>query len=193
MPRFATPEQTAQNRKDRAQRQRDWLKSLTPEQRLAHKQDIEQQKKYRQYDREERKRVLESKKKVAREMKILKFMLKTDVLYLHHGQKDSMKKEIHQRIDSLKNSGNHLEYDSYYWNYNEAQTSYMPLSQLRCLWYGNFDSIYDVPLDGTYRFHIYDSGARGLGSMNHITCEKVEVEVKAPYVNPGALIPITVR
>lgn len=193
MPRFMTPEQKKQGYKDHAKRQREWLKTLTPEQLAERKEQLKWRKEDTARKSAERKRETEHKKNIKRELAILKFMLKTDVPYLHHGRTDSMKTEIENAIARVGYSDNHLEYDSYFWNYNTAKSSYMPISQLGCLWRGDFDTIYDVPLDGTYKFHIYDSGSRGMGSMNHITCEKVEAEIKAPYVNPGAFVPITIR
>ena len=56
-----------------------------------------------------------------------------------------------------------------------------------------FESIYDVPLDGSYIFSIFDSGQRGLGSFNYIRVTKTENEIIVPYVNPGAFPPITIN
>jgi len=183
---------------------------ITPEQKLAWKsrQLTKEQKaenslhaKWRRDDNrrdKERKAELQiSKANAKRELAILLFMEKTDVLDHHHSRTDSLLTRIIHNINTIKLSikeGNpkHTEYDPYIWNHNSNGSSFMPISQLGCLWRGPFDTIYDVPLDGTYKFHTYDSGERGSGSFHRITADKVEVEVKAPFVSPGSLIPITV-
>ncbi len=178
-----------------SKRHREWLKSLSPEALAEYKQN-------KIYDKERRERLKQDKiaAKVQkaynkRELAILKFMLKNDVLYFHHGYSESMKSKITEAINSFKNTDRprHDVYDPYIWNYQGEGRNYMPKSQLGCLFSGNKDcpTIYDVPLDGSFKFHIYDSGQRGSGSFNCITATKVEVAPVIPFVNPGALIPIT--
>src|ERR1017187_6776985 len=121
-------------------------------------------------------------------MNILKYMLKHDVMYFHHGYSESMKPKIQKQIEYLKRTNKPREYDSYIWNYQGEGHNTMPLSWLGCIFSGN---IYEVPLDGTFKFHIYDSGQRGSGSFNRMKATEVEAEVKIPFVNPGAIIPIT--
>lgn len=125
---------------------------------------------------------------LKRELKILKFMLKNDVLYYHHDRQDSMKKAILLAIDKIKQKSQYEEYNSYIWNYLGQGNDYAPFSWLGCRFLSpDFKTIYDVPLDGTYKFHIYDSGQRGLGSFNILTTTKVEDVPNVPKVNPGAL------
>jgi hypothetical protein len=81
------------------------------------------------------------------------------------------------------------EYDNYGWNWG---VSHPGLSLLGCIWsHRDFDDIYDVPLDGSHIFYVYDSGDRGCGSRSRITAKLAEKETVVPFVNPGALIPIT--
>ena len=193
--RIITPEQLEaqkQWRKERAKQQREWFKSLTPEEREQRKQSIKEQRIYAAYDKQQRKEERERNKLNKRELRILKFMKKQNTQYHHHGTTSSMMKEIEERIKSFETRPYHKEYDPYIWNYQGEGNSYMPKSQLGRIWRSNeFNSIYDVPLDGTYRFYSYDSGQRGLGSFDYISAEKVEKQIKVPHVNPGALIPIT--
>lgn len=148
------------------------------------------------YRREENAKIkkegIEHRKKINREKKILNFMLKTDVLFFHHGRSDSLKAKIERGLRILKDNNQWAEYHPYIWNRQGEGKNYMSLCLLENIFSSNeFESIYDVPLDGTYKFSVYDSGERGLGSFNRITATKVESEVKVPYVNPGAIIPIT--
>lgn len=207
MPRM-TPEERAQHKKDLAKRHRQYLATLTPEELERRKTEARWRREDAIRDREVKAEMKEHKAILAKAKAVLSYMKKTDVLYHHHGRSDSMMSSIISALDSLKHCDRdskrftikykdielprHNEYHSYYWNYNSAQSSYMPKAQLGCLWYGPFDTIYDVPLDGTYTFYIYDSGSRGLGSMNHISAKLTEKETVVPYVNPGAIIPITV-
>jgi hypothetical protein len=115
-------------------------------------------------------------------------MLKTDVLNHHHGRADSLKGSITKAIELVKCSGRHTHYDSYIWNYQNS--SYMPFSWLGCIFRSSeFETIYDVPLDGTYVFYTYDSGQRGLGSFSGMSVRKVEAVSLVPAVNPGGIIP----
>ena len=202
MPRM-TPEDRAQHKKDLAKRYRQYAATLTPEQKEQRKKEARWRKEDAIRDKEAKVALKAHKAILSKAKAVLSYMKKTDVLYHHHSTSDSMMSTIVSQLDSLKQTDRntvsflnkeyprHNEYHSYYWNYNSAQSSYMPKAQLGCLWYGPFDTIYDVPLDGTYTFYIYDSGSRGLGSMNHISAKLTEKKTEVPYVNPGALIPIT--
>lgn len=187
-----TDEQRKQHAKAASARRNTWLKSLSPEEQAEHKQRVKWAKEDRLREKESKLIAKQTKLDNKRELNILKFMLKHDVLYYHHNTSDSSKTKILKQIEAVKRGDGHKEYDSYIWNYQGEGKNYMS----RCL-LGNifssseFETIYDVPLDGTYSFHIYDSGQRGLGSFNRIKAEKVEVKPLVPYVNPGALIPIT--
>jgi DNA repair exonuclease SbcCD ATPase subunit len=160
----------------------------------------EERKINREYDRRERQRVKEAKAeqkaekiRVKREIELLQFMLKNDTRYYHHGRSDSLNKEIQQRLDRMKEDKRHDEYNNYIWNYQGEGKNYMPKSQLGYLWGSSeFNTIYDVPLDGSYVFYTYDSGQRGCGSFDYITVKKVEVKATVPYVNPGGFPQITV-
>lgn len=132
----------------------------------------------------------ENKLAIKKELAILNFMKKTDVYYYHHNRKESLKSLIKEKITSIKETNNPKEYNSYIWNYQDSD--YMSKSLLGNIFSSSeFETIYDVPLDGTYIFSVYDSGTRGLCSFNRITVTKIEEELNVPYVNPGALIPIT--
>ena len=161
-------------------------KAERSEQRAYRKREILEEKERKAYEKQIK---IENK----RELAILKFMLKHDVLNHHHKQKESQKKEILKQIDKLNVSERSREYHPYVWNHYGEGKSYMWLSLLGCLWNSSeFENIHDVPLDGTYMFYCYDSGQRGCGSFNYITAIKVEHEVKVPYVNPGGFPQITV-
>ncbi len=132
------------------------------------------------------------KKNIARELAILNFMLKNDVLFHHHGVKDSCETKIKVRIDWLKKDNIFQEYDSYIWNYQGDGKNYMPLSWLGFIFNSvDFNSIYDVPLDGSHEFYAYDSGMRGLGSFSYITAVKINKVIEVPKVNPGGFPPTT--
>lgn len=190
---FKTKEERAKIVKDRAKAERERKKALTPEERekeklaKARKKEDEYWRKKNIKDAKLADKKFNSEKK--RELKLLKFMLKTDVLYHHHGKQDSSVKTIKSRIERIKERNKYTEYDPYGWNWD---LSYPGLSLLGCIWSSSFfESIYDVPLDGSYIFYIYDSGERGSGSKNRMTAKKVDVAPYVPYVNPGAIIPIT--
>jgi hypothetical protein len=165
-------------------------KGMTKEQKAAWKQDNEDRRRYRKAEREQAAEERQQRARVKRELGILKFMLKTDVLYNHHGRADSLKGSITEAIEWVKRTGRHTHYHSYIWNYQDS--SYMPYSWLGCIFRSSeFETIYDVPLDGTYVFYTYDSGQRGLGSFNRMTVRKVETVASIPTVNPGGIIPTT--
>ena len=162
--------QIAQERKDRIEGNRYWRNEKKKEE--EYKKDL--------------------RKKVKRELAVLNYMLKSDVLYHHHNTKDSLKLEVLNRIQWAKKDNIYQIYDSYVWNRYGEGKNYMSLSLLNNLWSSSeFDTIYDVPLDGSYIFYTYDSGERGLGSFGRITAKKADADSKIPFVNPGALIPIT--
>lgn len=146
------------------------------------RKETPEEKKYRQelkaYRRQEKEKEQEYKKKLSRELKVLRFMKKTDVLYYHHGTSESMMKRIEKGIQMITKghfgARVYTEYHPYYWNYSPNKSSEMPLSYLGCLFNSSFETIYDVPLDGTYIFEIRDSGERGLGSFDRIFAKKVQ-------------------
>lgn len=180
------------NSRTPAQRRRDWINAMSPSELAEYKQN----KIYDKERRDDLKREKAANKQrniyVKREIALLKYMLKNDVRYYHHGSSDSKQTHIQAQIDSIKRDDNHREYNPYIWNYQGEGNSYMPKSHLGCIWRSSeFETIYDVPLDGSYKFNIYDSGQRGLGSFNGITATKVEQPIHVPNVNPGSIIPLT--
>jgi len=193
MPRFNSPEDLKAHRAKMAKAERDRKAAMTPEQRQREKERRAEEASYRKSDRErnrpqkaEDKRHRDGKK---RELAILTYMAKTNVLDHHHGRQDSLLEKIKSRIAIIKSKDQFTEYDPYGWNWGLTRPG---LSLLGCRWSsGEFNDIYDVPLDGSYVFYVYDSGERGLGSKDRITAKKAEVATSVPYVNPGAIIPIT--
>lgn len=164
----------------------------TPEELAEYKQN-------RQWDKEDRERAKAEKAAATLqkthnkiELAVLNFMLKTDVLFHHHRVEESLKSEIQAQIDSVKATGEHMEYNPYIWNRQGEGNNCLPKCQMGNIFSSSeFDSIYEVPLDGTYVFYVYDSGERGCGSFNRITVKKVEEQAKVPFVNPGGFPPIT--
>ena len=138
-------------------------------------------------------------------------------MYHHHSTADSMKNNILERIETFKIKDDgivvvsgkkrtrkpknaidpnaiHTEYDSYVWNRYGEGNNHMSKSLLGKLWrHGEFETIYDVPLDGTYIFQAYDAGERGCGSFGRITAIKVDEAPKVPFVDPGAIGGITAQ
>ena len=173
----------ARNR-EAARSRREYIKSIG-------KEEYERQQEYKRWDREQAKREREEKRilraNLKREKAVLTFMKKNDVMYHHHGRKESMMDEIKSALGKIK-EGEYQEYDPYIWNRQGEGNNYLPLCQFGNIFSGTseFETIYDVPLDGTYKFYIYDSGERGLGSFNRITAKKVEQETKVPYVHSGS-------
>lgn len=152
----------------------------------------ESNKNRRAYEKEQKLKEKELKVNIKRELNILKFMLKNDVFYHHHGRKDSMKKTIQNCIDKIKVVNNWQEYNAYIWNYFGQGKNMMSISLMGNLFDSReFNNIYEVPLDGTYTFIIYDSGHRGSGSFDYIKPIKIETKFNAPKVNPGGFPPIT--
>ena len=101
-------------------------------------------KERREYYREERKRLKLEKEEIRKnkiavknELSILQFMLKTDVLYYHHGKEDSMKSVIKNTIQEIKETNQIKEYNGYVWNYLGEGNNYLPKSQLGNLFSSN--------------------------------------------------------
>lgn len=120
-----------------------------------------------------------AKKNNKRELLILNFMKKTDVFYHHHNSKESLKKQVLYQIDVIKKANSVVDYvEDVHEGYVGYSNSYTSRSLLGNSWRSDeFETIYDVPLDGTYHFHVFDSGQRGLGSINGITCHKKAKEI----------------
>ena len=176
--------------KARRAKERERKALLTPEQREREKQEAIDRKAWAKHEREERRQASGARKLKTRERKILTFMKKTGVEYHHHDRVEMV--DINFFIERLKHEDSHTSYDPYYWNHSGG-TSQMPIALLGRLWSScaEFETMYDVPLDGTYRFQCYDSGQRGLGSFGRITAIKVEEPAYVPHVEPGAMVPIT--
>lgn len=172
--------------------QRDYINSLSPEEKEKRKRNAKFDKENREYAKAEKLKIKQEKALAKKELEILNFMLKTDVLFYHHGKSSSMRSLILEQIKGLKTNGNAKVYDPYIWNYQGECNNYTFRSNLGCLFSGgnNFKTTHDVPLDGSYKFVINDSGQRGLGSYDYIKAVKIDEEVKIPYVNPGAFPPI---
>jgi hypothetical protein len=172
---------------------REWWNSLGKEGQAEYKANKASDRRWRQEQREIKKQAREQKRLNKRELDILNFMMKTDVRFYHHQYHESMRKTIKGLIDGMKDDPKHNKYHPYIWNYQGEGHNYLPKSQMECIWSSReFETIYDVPLDGTYVFQIYDSGERGLGSFNRITAVKVDETPIVPKVNPGGMPPITV-
>jgi hypothetical protein len=129
-------------------------------------------------ERERRAEERRHRANLKREIRVMRSMLKVGVVYQHHGRVDDATESVRERIDQM---GAELRphwqvYEPYFWNYDAGRSSYNSRCLLGNLWDRScgFDTIYDVPLDGTYRFVIYDSGQRGLGSYNYMGAVKVE-------------------
>jgi hypothetical protein len=143
----------------------------------------------RRLDKQIKQHQREQKNMFAEEQRIIQFMKKTGVEYHHHSKKDliDMKpilKELNRQKPIFKTADGPTDY----W----ATFHGRGLALLDCNWSSSeFETIYDVPLDGTYIFQIYDSGHRGYGSKNNITAIETGRQPYVPYVNPGAIIPIT--
>ena len=209
------PEQLKERKKARAQahykQEKERKAKMTPEQIQEEKDSNESRKLYNRQVIKDKKRGVESRKLAQREIKILTFMKKTKVEYHHHSQvefidvqhgidtiketlsedKKNLKKHNDHQCEYYPKSNMHMRYDSYIWNRQGEGNNHMPISWLGCIFSSSFDSIYDVPLDGTYKFQKYDSGERGLGSYHRLTAIKVEAEAHVPKVDPGAYPPIT--
>ena len=167
---------------------------FSTEQKAQHKKDRESDRYWKNEQKEQKAFQTDLKKKIRHELEVLKFMLKTDVFDHHHNRVDSRKVEIIAAITKVKDKNIYQEYHPYVWNRYGEGKNYMSICLFSNLWSSSeFDTIYDVPLDGSYIFYSYDSGERGLGSFGRMSAKKVEQETRVPFVNPGALIPITVN
>ena len=140
-------------------------------------------KKQRAQDREWARKEREHNKLINRELKVLRFMKKTGVLYYHHTKSDKI--DIETVIKEVKSNNRH---DVWKWHTQQSESRCLLDCKFRS---SEFESIYDVPLDGSHIFQMYDSGERGLYAQNRITAVKVEEKPVIPHVNPGAIIPIT--
>jgi len=138
------------------------------------------------YAKAQRKEVREAKKAKKREIDILKFMQKTTVEHRHHSTTELIPNlDILCAIASAEcGQLTTCDYD--------AATRSVSMCQLGNLWnHPDFLTIYNVPLDGTYRFIVYDSGHRGCGARDYITAVSVTEDPIIPKVNPGGFPPIT--
>ena len=129
---------------------------------------------------------------ITKELAILQFMYEDGDLtrHFHHGESNPLKMEIGHRIEVMLNLGTTTEFNEYAASRNSGD-SQLPLSQLGCLWrHDKFPSIYDVPLDGTWRFFTYDSGERGLGAFNRISAFDAKALPAITKVYPGEFPPI---
>jgi hypothetical protein len=157
---------------------------LSKEEKELKKQQIENDRAWKLRKKRENEEQKLQKKELKNNINILKYMKKNDVIYYHHSEEESMIKKIKEYLEYIKKTNRFTEY---------INSRYTPLCLLGCKWSGDcdFDSIYDVPLNGEYEFYITDSGMRGLGSYDYLHLKKVESKVHIPFVNPGGLIPIT--
>ena len=185
------PEALKQRRRDIAKANRDYLKNLSQEQRDELKQNRILDKQRREEEKAFKAAERHKKKMAKQELKILMFMKKSGVIYYHHGQEESIKESIIATIADVKETGEHNQYNNYVWNHYGEGNNRMSRSLMGNLWGGalGFETIYDVPLDGSHVFYITDSGQRGLGSFNYMSVKKVESTVTVPKVNPGAFPP----
>lgn len=143
----------------------------------------------RRYQREQEAEEKAYRGLVKREVKILKFMLKSGVGYHHHGRVDMLDAKVKEQMTALQVPNPRWNvYEPYLWNYTADKRSYNSRCLLGNLWDATeeFKTIYDVPLDGTYRLVVTDSGARGLGSYNYMKAVKVGEKFEAQEVDPGA-------
>ena len=185
--RVATPEEKAFRKQLDAEYRRSRPK-LTKEEKEYQRSCREYDRECRQREKEERKEKKLNRQNVKRELAVLAFMKKNDVKFYHHGREDSMLKTINNHIEQLKKPNASWQiYDPYIWNYQGEGRNYTSRCLLGNLWSRSegFETIYDVPLDGSYKFYITDSGSRGLGSYDYIQAAKVDEPVYVPKVNPG--------
>lgn len=211
IPALASSKEYKDYKKAYQKSQRDYLKSLSPEKQEEIRLNRIYDKQKREEDKQVKRDIKEYKLMLKKTLDILLFMKRTDVKFYHHKQAESQMDKICKAIEHLKQkdcttSGNtkcfringeykclpaYDQYDPYIWNYQGQGKNRLPICQFGCIWKGPFDSIYDVPLDGSYVFSIYDSGQRGLGSFNGITATRVNEVVEVPEVSPGSIIPKT--
>ena len=195
-----TPEEREAHRKETNRLynkgRRDFIARMSPEDREQYHSNRKYDKAKRRLETEHKMRLKEQKILSKRELLLLQFMLRTDTLFYHHSEAESLAKEIMKTMQELKDTEKelraHLEYNNYIWNHYGEGNNYMSRSLLGRLWRSSeFGTIYDVPLDGTYYFYCYDSGERGSGSFGRITCAKQGEGPRVPKVNPGGFPQVT--
>lgn len=170
---------------------RAWLKSLSPEALKEYRDNNRWRKEERARERARKEEEKKHKELIARELTILHYMKDLGLLYYHHSEADNLEKRIEEAI-KMVNEGQVQEYNPYVWNHQGEGNNYMPICQFGKLWRHNqFETIYDVPLDGTWIFYGYDSGERGLGAFHRISAHKVGNPPYVPGVKPGGLPQIT--
>ena len=141
----------------------------------------------RKLNKEIRAHQREQKRKHKKDLALLRYMKKTGLKFYHHNTHDGMIGEVKKALKECRESKPNFDQD--YW----ARYRMYSDTLFDCVWsHDEFETIYDVPLDGTYRFHIYDSGRRGYGAKNNITTTKNE-QPDIPEVNPGGIPPTTAK
>lgn len=147
------------------------------------KRDKQETKRQREEERRSRKARRETDRLYKRELAILRFMKKTGVSISHYGKVDNFDEVVKSKLERLYKSrlSAHPESTIIHQEYNEY-TKFMPLCHLGCKWDGEpFKTIYDVPLDGSYVFYVYDSGERGLGAFHRISAIESNKEIPLVY------------
>jgi hypothetical protein len=191
-----TDEQRKQMADVQAKERRQRRAKETPEERQHRLDSARQRREDRASEKERKAEERLRKANLRREIKVMECMLKVGISYHHHNRVEDLSEQVKGHIKQMKTDErpNWLVYDPYYWNHNVHKNSYNSRCLLGNLWDRScgFDTIYDVPLDGTYRFVIYDSGQRGMGSYDYMVAVKVEKKFDAPTVNPGAFPPVNI-
>jgi len=190
-----TPEEKKTRQRESANRSarghRTYLKSLSPEALAEYRENQRWRKEERAIAKAQKEKEKAHKIRVQRELAVLQFMLRTGILYYHHGEAESMRLRVVRAIGKVC-EGLVEEYDPYIWNHQGEGNNYMPFCQFGKIWrHEQFPSIYDVPLDGTWIFYGYDSGERGLGAFHRISAHKAGNPPYPPKVDPGGFPPIT--
>jgi hypothetical protein len=98
-------ERSKEYAKQYAKHHRDWLKSLSPEALKEYKQNKIYDKERREDERKRKAEEKVHKSNVKRELTLLKYMLKHDVSYFHHGKEDSMKRWRGTRSNAARTFG----------------------------------------------------------------------------------------
>ena len=180
------------NKASMAKSHREYLKRLSLEDLAQLKSNAAYDKEKRRIAKEDRERAKALKLLIQREISILEYMKAKGCNYYHHGEYDSIGSYIDQLIKLINETNNYLEYNSYIWNYQGEGNNYMPISQMGKIWrHDIYETIYDVPLDGTQIFYSYDSGGRGLGAFHRISCHETGKCPFVPKVKPGGFPQIT--
>ncbi len=170
---------------------RAYLKTLSPEALAEYKDNQRWKKEERARERARKEEEKKHKALIARELSVLEFMKRTGFYYYHHGAVDNIEDLVERAIKRVK-EGEWQEYNLYAWLHQIDKSNYMSICQFGKLWrHSEFDSIYDVPLDGSWLFYSYDSGERGAGAFHRISAYKKDEKPKLPFVNPGGFPPIT--